>query len=283
MSVALISAVDPYPTDAGKKVVLAGFVEYFASRFGPENVHYIRVGGAPAADFPVRLHVVPGPTRAEVMRALAFRVPTGRASLQEAFLSSARTAAAIEQVLSGIGPGLRVYDTVRMAQYAGDAVAAQQICYLDDLFSDRYDRMLEAAARYRDVDINPLGNFAEHIPRQLRPLAHNRLGQSALLRMERALVRRSENRTARRFGRCLLVNAEEAEVLSARTGLPGGRVVAVPPLLTAPSAAPASFGVPPSSCSSACCRCRTTTTACAGSSRRRGRWWSPGCRAPGCG
>lgn len=235
MSVALISAVDPYPTDAGKKVVLAGFVEYFASRYGPENVHYVRVGGPPATDFPVRLHVVPGPNRADLARALATRVSTGRASLQEAFLGSARTAAAIDEVLAAVEPGLRVYDTVRMAQYADDRVAAAQICYLDDLFSDRYDRMLAAAARYRDVDINPLGNFAEHIPRRLRPIADNRVGQSMLLRMERALVRRSENRTARRFRRSLLVNAEEAATLRTRTGLPADRIMAVPPLLAAPA------------------------------------------------
>ena len=41
MGVALISAVDPYPVDAGKKVVLAGFIDYFADRYGPDNVHYL--------------------------------------------------------------------------------------------------------------------------------------------------------------------------------------------------------------------------------------------------
>lgn len=245
MSVALISAVDPYPTDAGKKVVLAGFVEYFASRYGPDNVHYVRVGGPPATDFPVRLHVVPGPRRSDVVRALATRVSTGRASLQEAFLSSPRTAAAIDEVLAAVDPRVRVYDTVRMAQYADDRTAAAQICYLDDLFSDRYDRMLEAAARFGDVDINPLGNFAEHIPRRLRPLADNRLGQSLLLRAERKLVRRSENRTARRFRRCLLVNAEEAATLRTRTALPATRVTAVPPLLATRPGAVRRFGGQP--------------------------------------
>lgn len=234
MSVALISAVDPYPTDAGKKVVLAGFVEYFADRYGPNKVHYIKVGAAPPGDFPVNLHVVPGPSRAEVLRVLATRVSVGRASLQEAFLGSRRTGEAIADLLAEIGPGLQVYDTVRMAQYADDAVASRQVCYLDDLFSERYDRMLKAAEAYGDVEISPLGNFAEHIPRRLRPLAANRLGQSALLRLERTLVRRSEDRTARRFGRCLLVNAQEAAVLIRRAGVPPDRVGSVPPLVAAP-------------------------------------------------
>lgn len=233
MSVALISAVDPYPTDAGKKVVLAGFVDYFAARYGPDNVHYIKVGAPPAGDFPVRLHVVPGPSRAAVLGNLVTKVATGRASLQEAFLGSARTGEQIARILANVAPRLQIYDTIRMAQYASDAVAAQQICYLDDLFSARYGRFIAAAELYGDVKIRPLGNFAEHIPRRLRPLADNRLSQSILLRVERRLVRRSEDRTARRFRRSVLVSDEEAAVLARRTGLPADRIRDVPPLLAA--------------------------------------------------
>jgi glycosyltransferase involved in cell wall biosynthesis len=233
VSVALISAVDPYPTDAGKKVMLAGFVSYFADRYGPENVHYIKVGAPSQQVFPVPLHVVPGPTRSEVLGNVVTKVTTGRASLQEAFLGSTRTAAAIVHILDQIQPELQIYDTVRMAQYASDRVAAEQICYLDDLFSERYDRMLKAAARYGDVNSSPLGNFAEHTPQRLRPLATNRLTQTMLLRVERSLVRRSEDRVARRFRRCVLINAEESALLARRTGLPADRVQSVPPLVTA--------------------------------------------------
>ena len=237
VSVALISAVDPYPTDAGKKVVLAGFVTYLSERYGAENVHYIKVGAPPEGQFPVRLHVVPGPSRAAVLGNIATKVATGRASLQEAFLGSSRTAAEIARILDEIGPGLQIYDTVRMAQYAPDAVAADQICYLDDLFSERYDRMLAAARRYGDINISPLGNFAEHVPARLRPLATNRLGQTLLLRIERSLVRRSEDRTVWRFRRCLLVNAEEATILADRTGAPAHRIRSLPPLVATPAAA----------------------------------------------
>lgn len=237
VSVALISAVDPYPTDAGKKVVLAGFLDYFAERYGPDNVHYIKVGASEAADFPVRLHQVPAPGRADLVRNLVGKVATGRASLQEAFLGSRQTGIAIADILEQIRPELQVYDTVRMAQYAADDVAARQICYLDDLFSERYSRMLEATARYGDVDINPLANFAQHVPPRLRPLESNRVSRTALLRLERRLVRRSEDRAAHRFRRCLLVNAGEAAELQRRTGVAPGRIQSVPPLVTiAPSA-----------------------------------------------
>lgn len=231
VSVALISAVDPYPTDAGKKVVLAGFVDYLADRHGADNVHYIKVGTARRENFPVQLHEVPGPRGAEVLRNVAVRVVTGRTSLQEAFLGSRQTLAAITQLLEDIGPDLRIYDTVRMAQYASADIAAGSICYLDDLFSERYDRMLKAAARYPDVELSPLGNFAEHVPKRLQPLATHHLSQSALLRLERRLVRRSEDRAARRFGRCLLLNSGEMTQLQRRTGVLPGRIQCVPPLL----------------------------------------------------
>ncbi len=46
-------------------------------------------------------------------------------------------------------------------------------------------------------------------------------------------MRRSEDRAARGFRRCLLVNEEEADILTLRTGVPPGRVQSVPPLLAA--------------------------------------------------
>lgn len=236
MSVAIISAVDPYPTDAGKKVMLAGFVDYLADRHGADNVHYIKVGSARRENFPVQLHEVPGPRGADVLGNVAVKVATGRASLQEAFLGSRHTKAAITQILEDINPELRIYDTIRMAQYAPDDIAAHSICYLDDLFSERYDRMLKAAARFPDVELSPLGNFAEHVPKRLQPLAKHRLSQSALLRLERRLVQRSEDRAAHRFGSCLLLNSVEATQLQRRSGLDPGRIRCLPPLMNIVSA-----------------------------------------------
>lgn len=235
MSVVLISAVDPYPTDAGKKVVLAGFLNYFVERYGADQVHYIKVGPAPETPYPIAVHAVPKPRKRVVLRNIATRVSTGRSSLQEAFLHSPKTAAGIAQIIEKIDPKLQVYDTVRMAQYAPAAVKAQQICYLDDLFSERYGRMLRAAQTFPDVDSSALGAFAEHIPRQLHWIADSNIGQTALLHAERALVRRSENAAARTFRRSLLVNEEEVRILTQRTGVAAGRVACVPPLLSAPA------------------------------------------------
>lgn len=235
VSVTLVSAVDPYPTDAGKKVVLAGFLEYFRERFGPHNVHYLLVGGHAQPAFPVTLHPLPGPSRRAALTAVATRLPAGRSTLQESLLYSAEVARRVAATTARISPDFEIYDTIRMAQYADEARADRQLCYLDDLFSERYAAMLEAGNRYPDVMIRPLGNFAEHVPGPLRPLADSKLPQRLLLRMEGLLARRSEDRAALRFRRNLLVNDGEAARLRSRVADRGtADVMAVPPLVKPP-------------------------------------------------
>jgi glycosyltransferase involved in cell wall biosynthesis len=233
VAVVLVSAVDPYPTDAGKKVVLAGFVEYFQDRFGTDAVHYVLIGGQPRPEFPVRMHPLPRPNPVVALGHALTRVPCGRATLQESMLRSGRVAAAVSATLDRIQPTLEVYDTIRMAQYAGDDRVDQQICYLDDLFSERYRGLLAAGDRYPDVEIQPLGNFAAHVPGPLRTLADNRRSQRALLRLEARMAQRSEDRAARRFRRSLLVNAGEADRLARRSAA-GDVVGVVPPLVALP-------------------------------------------------
>ncbi|CAM3982859.1 glycosyltransferase family 4 protein [Smaragdicoccus niigatensis] len=228
--VAIVSAVDPYPVDAGKKVVLAGVIDYLIDRFGADNVHYVLLGSGDNATFPVHLHEVPLPGRKAVLGSLASRTLTGRASLQESFLYSRRTRRAIEQVMAEIGPDVEIYDTIRMAQYVRRP-KPHQVCYLDDLFSERYAAMLDAAKRHAGVEIRPLGNFAAHIPASIRPLADRPRFQRGLLRAERRLVASSENRVARRFERSVLVNAREAGVLQKRSGAPASHVGAISPLV----------------------------------------------------
>ncbi len=242
MTVALISPVDPYPSDAGKKVVLAGFISYFTARYGRDHVHYIFPGSAArystgSDNFPADLYPVPLPRRLVALGNVPTRALTGRSSLQEALLYSRETQRAIADARDAIAPTVEVYDTVRMAQYAGDS-ASTQICYLDDLFSERYTAMLAAATRYPDIDIAPLGNFSEYVPSVLRPLAENRRWQVALLRAERKLVRKSEDEVARRFRRSLLVNRVEAATLTRRAGVSAGTVRAIPPLVGSPGAVP---------------------------------------------
>lgn len=243
-SAAIVSAVDPYPTNAGKKVVLAGFNEYLADRLGAGNVHYLMVGGPADAAFPVQVHPLPRPHPISAVGSVLTRTVTGRASLQESLLRSRTVGTAIRRTLERIDPDVEVYDTIRMAQYAPNDRRGRQVCYLDDLFSERYQSMLHAADQYPDVDINPLGNFATHVPRPLRPLAGHRSGQRLLLTIEKGLVRRSEDRDAARFNTTLLMNETEAQLLRSRAGLDRTRVSSIPPLITEPSGSRAYRGAP---------------------------------------
>ena len=245
-SVALVSAVHPYPVDAGKKVVLAGIIDYYRDRLGAENVHYVLIGdGVGPQDFPVRLHPLSKPATSAALGSVLTRVPTGRSSLQEALLRSASVAADIDHTLQNLDTDIEIFDTVRLAQYAGSERTRRQVCYLDDLFSERYRAMLDAARRYPDVRISPLGNFAAHVPRALRPLADERHTQRGLMRVERGLVRKSEDRAARLFPRSLLVNQREAEHLIRRAGVDDWKVQSIPPLIAEPGMHSREYGGAP--------------------------------------
>lgn len=234
-TVAVVSAVNPYPSDAGKKVVLAGFLDYLNDRVGPTNVHYLMVGGSEQNDgFPAEFHPIPKPRALAAVGSVLARTGTGRASLQESLLHTAEVRQSIHRTLDRISPSLEIYDTVRMTQFARAQSGQRQVCYLDDLFSERYRAMLIASDRYRDVDIQPLGNFATHVPSRLRPLADGRRSQRLLLRMEEHLVRRSEDRNVGRYSAAVLLNAHEADLLRRRAGSQAHRVATVPPLISAP-------------------------------------------------
>lgn len=236
-AVAIASLVDPFPTDSGSKVVLAGFLEHLAARVGPANVHYLLIGGrAPGSrrDFPVQLHELPGPSIVHRLTSVITHAATARRSLQEALVRSPIVDNAMARLLRKLAPSLEIYDTVRIGQYAAPASRARQVCYLDDLFSERYRLMLRTMRHFPETDLEPLGTFARQVPKPLRPLARNRTGQQALLTAERQLIRRSEDRAAGRFDACLLVNPSEAARLRERSGVGAQRVLAVPPLVGQP-------------------------------------------------
>jgi glycosyltransferase involved in cell wall biosynthesis len=232
-SVAVVSLVNPYPTDSGKKVVIAGFLEYLADRLGPKNVHYILVGSGrlDVDGFPVRLHQVPGAALGYRLLNIATRCTTRSSSLQEAIVRSPAVRTGIRNVLANVAVDLEVFDTVRLGQYAPSGMALRRICYLDDLFSERYRSMLAVLRDRSDLGVEPLGVFAEHVPAPVRHLTRRPFIQRGLLEIERRLVRHSEDRAARDFERCLLLNKHEVGLLSRRAAVDRNRILAVPPLI----------------------------------------------------
>lgn len=233
-SVAVVSVVDPYPTDSGKKVVLDGFLAFLADRVGAENVHYILVGGRSSdTPFPVTVHELAGPSMREKLVSALTRCTTGRSSVQEAFTRAPGVQRAIQAKLVELDADLEVYDTVRLGQYAPLGSRAHQVCYLDDLFSERYRMMRGWARRHPQQDLQALGTFAEHVPAALRKLVDLPWARNALLAFEERTIRRAENMAARRFDRSLLVNGREAALLAERAGVATDKVGAVAPLVNA--------------------------------------------------
>jgi hypothetical protein len=115
-SVALVSAVDPYPAETGRRVVLAGFLEYLIDRLGAHNVHYVQIGGPEMPGFPAQLHRIPKPSSFAALQNIVIRTGTARSSMQESMLHSRRLRKAIHDTLDRISPALEIYDTNRMAQ-----------------------------------------------------------------------------------------------------------------------------------------------------------------------
>lgn len=221
--VALVSAVDPYPADSGKSVVLAGFLRYFRERLGAQNVHYIHVG-SPIDDLPpfegVHVHEAGRPSSGDKIRAVATEAGLRRRSLQETFMASPAVAATVQRLLSQIGADLEVVDTVRMLQHVGpEPRNGRRVLYLDDLFSVRYRRMLDMlASGGAESSFDPLGQFAANIPARLRGLTRHPASRNALLKLEAGRIARAERDAARNSSCSLLLNDDEAAQLRAQTG-----------------------------------------------------------------
>jgi osmoprotectant transport system substrate-binding protein len=103
--------------------------------------------------------------------------------------------------------------------------------YLDDLFSVRYQRMLDLLRARPGVALDPLGEFRSVLPRRLAQVADRRLAQITLLAAERRIVYRREIEIARSFDTSLLVSREEVGLLAKRAR--GSDVRVLPPLVDA--------------------------------------------------
>jgi glycosyltransferase involved in cell wall biosynthesis len=198
------------------------------------------VSESAASAFPVHLHLLPKPCATAAIGRVFTHTLSGRSSLQEAMLGTGNLRQAIDHALCVVSADLEIYDTVRMAQHARTRPATQ-MCYLDDLFSERYRAMLKATGGCRDVDLQPSGNFATFIPRRLRPVADHPRSQRVLLRLEQNLVGRSEARVVERFDRAILVSEKEAELLRQRCGASVDRVTSIPPLISRRFARPRDY------------------------------------------
>ncbi len=232
-TIAIVSASRPYPRDSGKSVVMAGLLTHLAARVGPGHLHLLHVGrpldGLGDLDGVV-VHEMGGPEPWEQLRALLVDVALRGRSLQEGLLSSRSVATEVRATLDRLSADLEIVDTLRMDQYLAPRPRGRRILYLDDLFSVRYQRMLNAMkSGERDSGFNPIGQFADHLPAWLRGATENRCVRRLLLQTEARRMRRSETRAASAASLSILLNHEEAELLRRRSD---AHVEVIPPLVT---------------------------------------------------
>jgi len=227
-SVVVVSAISPLPVDNGRRVFLAGLVQYLCDRIGPDDVHYGLVASrdVPTPDLGCRVHRLPMPHSGEQLgNAVVESVLRRRLSLQEAMLSSGPLRAAVADLVATWEPTLEIYDTARMAQHrAPYRPDARSIVHLDDLYSVRYARMVESSATL-GADFDPLGEFSANVPGFLRRPAGAPAVYRPLLRWESRRMREREVAIAQEFTTTLLVNAGEVAALNRQAGVSTVRVI----------------------------------------------------------
>ena len=235
--VVFVSAVLPYPVDAGKKVVVSGILSYLVGRYGAKNVVYILLGGATdevlqKADMPCECVVFGQPDFLHRLWNVLWHVTVKKAkSIQESMLYSPRLGQDLRAAVARVGPDLIICDTFRTGQFFETAGRPEggYILYMDDLFSLRYARMLDVLSRFHDAELNVLGNFSRFIPSFLRSLIRPRSVQKLLLRLEKKLVEKRERACVEWFDVSLLINRDEAKLLRKETGF--SSIQTIKPLL----------------------------------------------------
>ncbi len=234
MKALVISSSFPYPIDLGRKVVMAGYLEFLCSEIGAENVTYASAD-TEFARSPIGFRVVHLPINPPVRRiaAIAWQGAFARRKpMQEAMFSNPRALEMTAQLIADLHPDVLLVDTVRMAQYAEPAAerVRRRVMHLDDLYSLRYRRILDLLRREPKLHLDAVGSFARFLPPPFPQVA--RSVQKELLMMEIGLLRRREIWAARQFDRALLLNEAEARMLACSSG--SDHVETIRPLIRRP-------------------------------------------------
>lgn len=216
MKILFIATTFPYPKDNGKRIILSSIFEFLIEKHGIENIKMCLIGNEtvePKWRSKIDITILQKPGSIEQLMNIARYTLLGRKSIQESMLYSKVTKQKLNKLISNEKYDLIIYDTVRASQYASDIAPAKEIVYLDDLFSIRYEKMIETLNTYPEADLNPLGNFGNNIPSFLMPILKNDVVKKSILKFEKKKVRNSELRTCKSIEDCLLISDKEIKYL----------------------------------------------------------------------
>lgn len=216
--VLIVSTIPAYPIDSGKKVVLNGIVNYFLDTYGAENVDYIVLDYLDEENVsPVNTISLKQPkSLVKVKNVLWHTFIRKTKSIQESVIYSQENTKYIERRIKEINYDLVLFDTVRIAQFFEDneKIKSKSVVYLDDLFSIRYEKMLETYQKYPGISLNAIGNFGRFLPGPLVNILKLSLIEKSFLRFERSLIAKREIEISRKYNHNLLINRHEVSVLN---------------------------------------------------------------------
>lgn len=238
MRLLVLSSSFPYPIDAGRKAVLAGFLDYAVTTLRAENVLLVcissvdaEVGFASSAPCKVIFLNPASMFRRAALVALN-SLMAGRRAIQEMLVAAPKAAPRIASIVDQFDPDIVLVDTIRMVQHmppGARCTGRRCVLYLDDLYSLRYRRTLSVIHEHPEAAIDLIGTFDQFLPGPLRVLTRSHAVQRQLLEMEGTIMARREAAMPGQFDQVVLLNPDEAGWLARATG--AKNVSAVMPLL----------------------------------------------------
>lgn len=221
--VLIISTIPPVPIDSGKKVVLNGILDYLNNTFGNQNVDYVvldEVNNIDDIDDHSLISIKQNSAFMKIKNVLFYSLITRRKSIQESVFYSKEIKQTLDKIINDRNYALIVLDTIRIGQFFEKEAErdSRYILYLDDLFSIRYKKMLEAANTYNINSINALGNFEKYIPKIFKRLISGNAIEKALLNYERKLLITREKKVSSSYSNNYLINSNEVNLLNSYLG-----------------------------------------------------------------
>ena len=230
--VLVASSSFPYPLDIGRKIIIAGFLDYLSGTYGDANITFAYLGDRSVNEnqSPLRCRCISLPVDgigSRLGRAFWYSLVRQRYALQEMVLYSRQTGGQLRELERIFSPDVVIVDTIRMARYfeCDSRRTMRSVLYLDDLYSLRYRRMIEATQAYPDLVVDAIGTFGRFLPTGVRRAARGRALQQALLGLESRLLESREIEMTQRFDRVLLLNRVETRQLAQRSGARNVRTV----------------------------------------------------------
>jgi polysaccharide biosynthesis protein PslH len=234
MRVLFVLSVSPYPKDVGKRIMLGGICDFLKQSSSVASICIASFVDGELGTGVDHETVLPRPSsRRKIFNAFWYSAMFQTKSLQESLFWNPAAKRKLGLLIDEFQPDLVLYDTLRTGQYGKgpkENASRIEVIYMDDLFSVRYGKMLDAMKQQSLEGIDAMGNFGDNVPTAFLAIYKKYPAlRTLMLQIERRLIAASENRAPVRFDRALLVSSVEQAILRQRTG--AENVFSIPPRL----------------------------------------------------